>query len=125
MKMTGNTILMTGGGSGIGRALAQRFCDLGNDVIITGRRRSALDEAIAGRPRMSAHLLDIEDPEAIRDFVSHLAATRSRVNVLFNNAGITGPSRNWTSGSGGASACVTGNSGAGRAPRSRICWLWA
>lgn len=88
MKMTGNTILMTGGGSGIGRALAHRFCDLGNDVIITGRRRAALDEAIAGRPRMRAELLDVEDPEAIRDFTRHLAATGSKINVLFNNAGI-------------------------------------
>ena len=88
MKLTGNTILMTGGSRGIGRALAQRFHDLGNDVIITGRRRAPLDEVIAGRERMHAALLDIADPEAIRDFVRHIAATGSKINVLFNNAGI-------------------------------------
>jgi len=88
MKMQGNTILMTGGGSGIGRALAHRFHDLGNEVIITGRRRANLDEAIAGRAHMRGELLDIEDPEAIRDFANHLAATHSTINVLINNAGI-------------------------------------
>ncbi|MEO6247101.1 MAG: SDR family oxidoreductase [Sphingomicrobium sp.] len=88
MKMQGNKILMTGGGSGIGRALAHRFHDLGNEVIITGRQRAKLDEAIAGRAQMRGELLDVEDPEAIRDFVHHLAATNSAINVLINNAGI-------------------------------------
>ncbi|MDP9163575.1 MAG: SDR family oxidoreductase [Pseudomonadota bacterium] len=88
MKMTGNTILMTGGGTGIGRALAHRFHDLGNEVIVTGRRRAPLDETIAGRERMHAELLDVADPEAIRDFARHIAATHSNLNILINNAGI-------------------------------------
>lgn len=88
MKITGNTILMTGGGTGIGRALAHRFHDLGNDVIVTGRRRAPLDETIAGRERMHAELLDVADPEAIRDFARHIAATHSNLNILINNAGI-------------------------------------
>lgn len=88
MKLTGNTILMTGGGSGIGRALAQRFHDLGNAVIITGRRRSALDETIAGRDRMTAMTLDVENVEAIRDAAHHLAAKFPALNILINNAGI-------------------------------------
>src|SRR3546814_4389671 len=54
MKQTGNTILVTGGGSGIGEALAQRFHDLGNTVIVAGRRQEALDRAIAGREHMAA-----------------------------------------------------------------------
>ncbi len=86
--MTGNTILLTGGSSGIGRALAQRFYDLGNDVIVTGRRHAALEETLAGRERMRAVLLDIADQEAIRDFVRHLSSTGSKINVLINNAGI-------------------------------------
>ena len=49
MKNQGNTILVTGGGSGIGRALAQRWHDLGNRVIVAGRRQDALDATIAGR----------------------------------------------------------------------------
>lgn len=88
MKTSGNTILITGGGSGIGRALAHRWHDAGNHVIISGRRRAALDEAIAGRERMSAVELDIEEPASIAAFVSQVIAEHPAVNVLVNNAGI-------------------------------------
>lgn len=65
MKPSGNTILITGGGSGIGQALAQRLHDAGNTVIVAGRRQNALDETIAGRANMHALVLDIESPEGL------------------------------------------------------------
>jgi uncharacterized oxidoreductase len=88
MKPSGNTILITGGGSGIGAALAQRFHDAGNTVIVAGRRQDALDQAIAGRANMHALTLDVESPEGIADFTARLLAAHPGVNVLVNNAGI-------------------------------------
>lgn len=88
VKTTGNTILITGGGSGIGRELAQRFHGLGNSVIVAGRRREALEETVAGRAGMHAMILDVEDPEAIADFAGRLVAEHPGLNVLINNAGI-------------------------------------
>lgn len=88
MNPTGNTILITGGGSGIGRALAHRFSDLGNFVIVAGRRQQVLDETIAGRANMSAIALDIEDPLAITEFAKRVTADHPALNVLINNAGI-------------------------------------
>lgn len=88
MKTSGNTILMTGGGSGIGEALAQRFHDLGNHVIVAGRRQEALDAAIAGRPNMSAMVLDIDSAQGVEDFARRVVAAHPRLNVLINNAGI-------------------------------------
>ena len=88
MKQTGNTILITGGGSGIGEALAHRFHDAGNTVIVAGRRREALARAIEGRANMHAIVLDVESEAGVADFAQRLLAAHPAVNVLINNAGI-------------------------------------
>jgi uncharacterized oxidoreductase len=88
MKTSGNTILITGGGSGIGEALAHRFHDAGNTVIVAGRRQEALDAAAAGRPDMHAMTLDVESAEGVADFAERVLAAHPSLNVLINNAGI-------------------------------------
>ncbi len=88
MKTSGNTILMTGGGSGIGEALAHRFHDRGDTVIIAGRRQEALDRAAAGRERIHTMTLDVEDEAAVAAFAERVVADFPSLNVLFNNAGI-------------------------------------
>ncbi len=88
MKATGNTILITGGGSGIGRALAHRFADRGDTVIVTGRTQKSLDEAIAGGATMSAYTLDIDDAAAIEQFARDVITRHPALNILVNNAGI-------------------------------------
>lgn len=88
MKTNGNTILITGGGSGIGEALAHRFHDAGNTVIVAGRRQEALDAAAAGRPGIHAMTLDVESAEGAADFAARVLAAHPSLNVLVNNAGI-------------------------------------
>jgi len=88
MNPTGNTILITGGGSGIGAALAQCFHDAGNTVIVAGRRRAALEDTIAGRANMHAIELDVDSAGGVADFARRLLAEHPAVNVLVNNAGI-------------------------------------
>jgi uncharacterized oxidoreductase len=88
MKNSGNTILITGGGSGIGEALAHRFHDAGNVVIIAGRRQDALDAAAAGRPNIHTMTLDVESAEGVADFAARVLAAFPALNVLINNAGI-------------------------------------
>ena len=91
MKLTDNTILITGGGSGIGRGLAEAFYALGNKVIIAGRRKKALDEVTSANPGMVSVTLDIDNPSAIRSFVEAVTDLHPTLNVLINNAGIMRP----------------------------------
>jgi uncharacterized oxidoreductase len=88
MKLSANTIHITGGGSGIGRELAVRFHALGNRVIVAGRRRDALDETIADREGMFAAELDVGDPASIEAAARALVADYPDLNILINNAGI-------------------------------------
>ncbi len=88
MDITGNTILITGGGSGIGRGLAEAFHAAGNRVIVAGRRREALEATVAANPGMAFKVLDVEDAGAITAFAAEIAAEHPGLNVLVNNAGI-------------------------------------
>jgi len=88
MKLTGNTIFITGGTSGIGRALAEALHDLGNQVIISGRREALFDEILKARPGMQAIRLDVEDPRDITQVCANLIKQYPALNVLINNAGI-------------------------------------
>ncbi|WP_459666593.1 SDR family oxidoreductase [Novosphingobium sp. 11B] len=88
MKTTGNTILITGGGSGIGEALARRFHDAGNIVIVAGRRLDALEAACAGRANMHAITLDVESAAGVAAFAPEVLEKFPALNVLVNNAGI-------------------------------------
>lgn len=89
MKLTKNTILITGGTSGIGRALAEAFHDRGNRVIVTGRRQALLDEISAARPGLTTLQLDLDDAAAMPRFVTRLRVDFPEINVLIANAGIS------------------------------------
>ena len=88
MKLTGNTIFITGGGSGIGRALAEALHKRGNKVIVSGRRKSHLDAVTRANPGIEAIELDITDPDSINAVAGKLTAQHPDLNVLINNAGI-------------------------------------
>ncbi len=88
MNTTHNTILITGGGSGIGRGLAEAFHALGNQVIIAGRSQSKLDETTAANPGMKALTADMADADSIHAFAAQAREENPTLNVLINMAGI-------------------------------------
>ena len=88
MKLTGNTILVTGGGSGIGRALAVQFAARGNRVVVAGRRRDALDAVVYSQHGIERAVLDIDSTAAIGPFVKELILRRPTLNVVIHCAGI-------------------------------------
>lgn len=91
MKLTGNTILIIGGTSGIGLALAEAFQRRGNKVVIAGRRQDRLDDIAAEHPGITGIALDVNDPAAIVAFAADLRNRFPALNVLVNNAGISRP----------------------------------
>src|SRR4030088_3113252 len=91
MKTTNNTILFTGGGSGIGRGLAEAFHRLGNQIIIAGRGKKTLDETTAANPGMKSLTLDVSDSKSIQSFAAQVTKEFPSLNVLINMAGIMKP----------------------------------
>jgi uncharacterized oxidoreductase len=91
MNISNNKILITGGGSGIGLALAERFIQEGNTVIICGRRKQALDDAAAKLPGLITRVCDLSTAPEREELYKWIAAEHSDLNVLVNNAGI----QNW------------------------------
>ena len=88
MQMRHNTILITGGASGIGRALAQAFHALGNQVIIAGRRQAVLNEVTAANPGMASCVLDVASASDIGRFAEQVKRDYPALNVVIHNAGI-------------------------------------
>ncbi|MGW2393701.1 SDR family NAD(P)-dependent oxidoreductase [Streptomyces lydicamycinicus] len=78
------TILVTGGGTGIGRAVAHHFADRGDEVLVTGRRLAPLEETAAGRATVRPLVCDHTDPQSLTELLARLP---ERIDVLVNNAG--------------------------------------
>lgn len=91
MKITNKKILITGGASGIGLGLAERFIQDRNTVIICGRRESALKEAAGKFPSLLTRSCDLSLPKGREELYNWIANDHSDLNILINNAGI----QNW------------------------------
>lgn len=88
MKPSGNTIFITGGGSGMGRGLAEALHKAGNQVIISGRRKNNLEATTSANPGMASIEMDVNDPASIASVAEKLIAEFPNLNVIINNAGI-------------------------------------
>jgi len=109
MQMTGNTVLVTGGGTGIGRGLAESLHRLGNKVVIAGRHREPLQAVAEANPGVQILSLDQGDPADIRRFATELTDHYPDLNVVINNAGIQRVKDLTTSGPGAAEQTVAIN----------------
>ena len=88
MNLSGNTILITGGASGIGLAIAKMFAQNSNRVIIAGRNKTKLQEAAQLHPDISSLVCDISRQDDLEKLVLTLSAEHPDINVLINNAAV-------------------------------------
>lgn len=88
MNLTGRTILITGGSAGIGLAFALKFLELGDQVIVTGRRQAVLDQLKVKYPKLRTIQSDVADPAQIAALAARVKADFPKLDVLMNNAGI-------------------------------------
>ena len=88
MKLSDRTILITGGSAGIGLAFALKFLELGNEVIVTGRRKAVLDQVKAKYPKLHTIQSDVADPAQIAALAARVKSDFPKLDVLMNNAGI-------------------------------------
>src|SRR3954466_652598 len=88
MNLTGRTILITGGSAGIGLAFALKFLELGNEVVVTGRRQAVLDQVKAKHPKLHTIQSDVADPAQIAALATRVKSDFPKLDVLMNNAGI-------------------------------------
>ena len=88
MKLTGNTILITGGAGGIGYELTKQLSALGNTILITGRNQAKMDRAKAAFPKIHSYRSDVSDPKAIAALYEEVTNQFPQLNILINNAGI-------------------------------------
>jgi uncharacterized oxidoreductase len=88
MRLNGRTILITGGSAGIGLAFALKFLELGNEVIVTGRRQAVLDQVKAKYPKLRTIQSDVADPAQIAALAVRVKSDFPKLDVLMNNAGI-------------------------------------
>jgi uncharacterized oxidoreductase len=88
MKRSGNTVLITGGGTGIGLALVEAFLKEGNEVIICGRTKATLDDAQKRFPQLNTIVADLSNPKGRETLTTEIRSRFPKLNVLVNNAGI-------------------------------------
>ena len=88
MDTRSNTLLITGGGSGIGKGLAEAFHRLGNRVIVAGRRQEPLKGLCVANPGMEFALMDVADPAGIRQASRDITTRFPALNCVINNAGV-------------------------------------
>ena len=88
MRLTGRTILITGGSAGIGLAFALKFLELGNEVIVTGRRDAQLAAVKAQHPKLHIIQSDVADPAQIAALAARVKKDFPKLDVLMNNAGV-------------------------------------
>ncbi len=88
MALTNRTILITGGNSGIGQALARGLQAWGNRIIITGRKQSSLQATLDGNPGMVGYVLDVTDRDALAAFPAKVIAEHPELDTVILNAGI-------------------------------------